>query len=246
MTAVAPSAYFERAQAYAQRIVAGAEVAGRLERLACERFLRDITRAGTPEFPYVLDQALGARACRFVELMPHIKGEWARPVYLDGKLSYAKLVLEDWQIFCEFQLFGWVHMATGLRRFRRSYEEVARKNAKSTRIAARMLYLLTADGEPGAHCYSAATTGDQAREVFDTARVLCACISSTLQPWMFRPSSVLPSALSGFIELADMGNVMSCLPTSTPKRARNSGSRRAMLRAVSNTSRAWSPVVAAL
>lgn len=164
------SAYFERVVDYAQRVAQGREIAGRLERLKCQRFLRDMQRAGTDAFPYVLDRAAGARACRFIELMPHIKGEWAKPVYVDGKFTYVKLKLEDWQAFEEFNLFGWKHRDTGLRRFRRSYEEVARKNAKSTRIAARMLYLLTADGEPGAHCYSAATTGDQAREVFDTAR----------------------------------------------------------------------------
>ena len=164
------AAYFERVLDYAQRVAHGREIAGRFEQLKCQRFLRDMQRAGTDAFPYVLDRAAGARACRFVELMPHIKGEWAKVVYIDGKPQYTKLKLEDWQAFEEFNLFGWKHRDTGLRRFRRSYEEVARKNAKSTRIAARMLYLLTADGEPGAHCYSAATTGDQAREVFDTAR----------------------------------------------------------------------------
>lgn len=162
--------YFDRALAYARRIVAGEEAAGRLERLACQRFLRDLEQQGTDAFPYVLDLQLATRACRFQELLPHIKGEWARPVYQDGKLSYAKIHLEDWQVFVELQLFGWIHTATRLRRFRRSYEEVARKNAKSTRAAGRMLYMLTADGEPGAHVYSAATTGEQAREVFDVAR----------------------------------------------------------------------------
>ncbi len=148
----------------------GETLAGEKERWAVDRFLRDLARAGTPEFPYVLDDRLGSRACRFIELLPHIKGEWAKPAYIDGKLGYAKISLEDWQVFIEYQLFGWIHMETGLRRFRRSYEEIARKNAKSTRAAARELYLLTADGEPGAHCYSAATTGEQAREVFDVAR----------------------------------------------------------------------------
>jgi phage terminase large subunit-like protein len=165
-----PATYFERAVAYARRVTGGDEPAGRFERLACQRFLDDIERQGSDEFPYVLDQALGSRACRFLELLPHIKGQWARPVYADGKLGYAKLRLEDWQIFVELQLFGWVHQAGRLRRFRRSYEEVARKNAKSTRAAGRLLYMLAADKEPGAHCYSAATTGEQAREVFDVAR----------------------------------------------------------------------------
>jgi phage terminase large subunit-like protein len=162
--------YFDRVHAYAKRVAEGVEVAGRYERLACQRFLADLARQGADDFPFVLDHKLGARICRFIELLPHIKGEWARPVYLDGKLSYAKLALEDWQLFGEFQLFGWIHRDTGLRRFRRSYEEVARKNAKSTRAAGRALYMLSADNEPGAHIYCAATTGEQAREVFDVAR----------------------------------------------------------------------------
>lgn len=164
------SAYFDRALAYARRVTTGQEVAGRLERQACARFLRDLERQGAPGFPYRLDVAAGSRACRFIELLPHIKGEWARPVYQDGKLVYPKIKLEDWQIFSEFQLFGWKHADSGLRRFRRSYEEVARKNAKSTRASGRILYLLTADGEPGANCYCVATTGQQAREVFDVCR----------------------------------------------------------------------------
>jgi len=164
------TSYFDRAVDYARRVSVGDEVAGRYERAACQRLLRDLEREGDSDFPYVLDRAAGSRACQFMELLPHIKGEWAKPVYADGKLFYNKIKLEDWQVFIELQLFGWKHVVTGLRRFRRSYEEIARKNAKSTRAAARLLYLLAADGEPGAHCYSAATTGDQAREVFDVAR----------------------------------------------------------------------------
>lgn len=162
--------YAERALAYANRVIQGIEVAGRFEILACKRYLRDLGRQGTPDFPYVIDERLGARECQFIELLSHIKGEWAKPIYVDGKLSYAKIVLEDWQVFIEFNLFAWVHVETRLRRFRRVYEEIARKNAKSTRVCGRMLYLTFADGEPGAQSYSAATTGAQAREVFDPAR----------------------------------------------------------------------------
>lgn len=164
------SSYFDRAQAYAQRVVDGSEVAGRLERLACQRFLDDLARQRSDDFPYFFDDAAGARTCRFVELLPHIKGEWAKPTYRDGKLGYAKIKLEDWQVFIVINLFGWRHMVTLLRRFLRAYEEVGRKNAKSTLAAAILLFMTTADGEPGAHAYSAATTGDQAREVFDVAR----------------------------------------------------------------------------
>ena len=162
--------YADRARAYAQRVVAGEEVAGKFERLACQRFLDDLARQNTDAFPYRFDEAVGARCCRFLELLPHIKGQWARPEYVDGRLRYAKLKLEDWQVFIVMNMIGWLNVKSGLRRFRRVYEEVARKNAKSTLAAGLLLFCLLADAEPGAQVYSAATTGDQARLVFDDAR----------------------------------------------------------------------------
>src|SRR5690606_35760412 len=51
-----------------------------------------------------------------------------------------------------------------------SYQEVARKNGKSTMAAGVGMYLAFFDGEGRAEVYSAATTRDQAKIVFDTAR----------------------------------------------------------------------------
>ena len=66
-------------------------------------------------------------------------------------------------------LFGWKR-SDGLRRFRTAYCAVPRKNGKSTLSAGIGLYLLVADGEHGAEIYSAATSRDQARIVFDEAK----------------------------------------------------------------------------
>lgn len=151
--------FFERAVRYAQRVIAGDIVACKLTRLACERFLNDLAR---DDWQWRFDEALATRACTFIEHLPHIKGQWAR--------QRLKITLEDWQVFIVCNLFGWVDRDTGLRRFLTCYLEVARKNAKSTLAAGIALYMLAADGEPGAEVYSAATTGDQARIVFDVAR----------------------------------------------------------------------------
>jgi phage terminase large subunit-like protein len=151
--------YHERAVRYAQRVIAGEIVACKLTRLACERFLNDLKRE---EWKWRFDDALAARACAFVEHLPHIKGQWAR--------QRLKITLEDWQVFIIANIFGWVDRDTGLRRFLTVYLEVARKNAKSTLAAGIGLYMLAADGESGAEVYSAATTGDQARIVFEVAR----------------------------------------------------------------------------
>jgi phage terminase large subunit-like protein len=166
--------HLSRAKAFAERVVAGEEGAGKFERLFAQRFLDDLQRQGVAGFPYVFDERAGAHACTFLELLPHIKGKWARPVYVDGQVTHGRIELEEWQVLIVLQLFGWKHVDTGLRRFRRLYLEVARKNAKSTLAAGILLYMLTADGEPGANCYSAATTGEQAREVFDVARNMVA------------------------------------------------------------------------
>jgi phage terminase large subunit-like protein len=88
----------------------------------------------------------------------HSKGEWA------GTL----IVLEEWQKQILRIVFGWVR-ADGTRRFRTAYEEVPRKNAKSTIVAAVGLYLMVGDQEPGAEVYSSATKEDQATIVWGAA-----------------------------------------------------------------------------
>lgn len=153
--------YAAVAVAYAGAVAAGDIVAGLYTRQACQRFLNDLEKQNTEGFPYVFDEAKANRACRFMALMPHTKGKWAAQAMLFN--------LEPWQCFIECNLFGWVHHKTGLRRFFESYEEIARKNGKSMRVAARGLYMLTADGEAGAEVYSGATTEKQAHEVFKPA-----------------------------------------------------------------------------
>lgn len=127
-------------------------------RLACERQRRDLARR---DFGYYFDVAKAERVCRFLELMPHVKGDLAS--------KRERIKLEDWQCFVLTTVFGWVD-AEGYRRFKIVYTEVPRKNAKSTLSSGVALYMLTADGEAGAEVYSAATTRDQARIVFGDAR----------------------------------------------------------------------------
>lgn len=168
------STFGEVATAYAEDVAAGRIVACKWHRLACERHLRDLERAKRGLFPYVwnpeLSDAQGKayrpaeRVCRFAELMPHIKGDWA------GRGQLIKL--ERWQIFILACIFGWVHVDTGKRRFRVADVVVPRKNAKSTIAAVVGLYMLSADGEFGAEVYSGATSEDQAMEVFRPALLM--------------------------------------------------------------------------
>jgi len=142
---------------YAEDALTGKKIAGELERQACERFLADLERE---DWEFTFDTAKAERACRIIENFPHVKGQWAG----------TTITLEPWQCFIICNVFGWVHKETGLRRFRTVYIEVSRKNAKSTLTSAVALLMLALDDEEGAEVYSAATTRDQARIVFNDAK----------------------------------------------------------------------------
>lgn len=152
-----PRSFAVIANDYAQRVVAGEVPVCEWVRLACQRHIDDLV-SGIYDF----DTAKADRACRFIELLPHVKGSWA---------ANSELVkLEPWQIFIVCMLFGWVKKASRLRRFSLAYIEVARKNAKSTLAAGIGLYMFACDAEFGAEVYSGATTADQAHEVYRPAR----------------------------------------------------------------------------
>lgn len=175
--------FADRATQYATVVAAGQIVACKWHRLACERHLRDIARAGSDAFPYLFNPELtdikgkayqpAERVCKFAELMPHIKGDWAA--------RGQRIHLEDWQIFILASIFGWVHRDTGKRRFRVADLFVPRKNSKSTMAAVIGNYMLAVDGEFGAEVYSGATSQDQALEVFRPALLMARATPRFLQ-----------------------------------------------------------------
>lgn len=163
--------FIARANRYAHAVLSGEIVSCKWVKAACRRFLDDQIRVET-NWPYYLSEEEGTRVCEFIELLPHIEGEWAKPVWVDGLPVNQTIKLEDWQVFILVNLFGWLEKTTDLRRFRRAYEEVARKNAKSTMGAGIALYLVSADGEAGAQVYSFATKKEQAKIVWKIARAM--------------------------------------------------------------------------
>jgi phage terminase large subunit-like protein len=154
--------------AYARRVVAGEIPAGKYHRLACERHLRDRAREGTPAFPYRFDAGKADRFFRFASKLRHYKGEWGPTRGQRGQL----IVLQPWQQFRLGSIFGWVHMETGLRRFRTAYNEVPRKNGKTLEAAIVGLYVTFYDSEPGAEGYCLATKRGQAMFVFNDMKKL--------------------------------------------------------------------------
>lgn len=120
------------------------------------RHERDRAREATPAFPYRFDSRRADRLFRFAEHLKHYKAEWAG--------QYIRL--EPQQQFRLGSLFAWVHVETGLRRFKVAYNELPRKNGKSLEAAIVALYATFFDGEAGAEGYCIATKRDQAKIVF--------------------------------------------------------------------------------
>ncbi|WP_243077735.1 terminase TerL endonuclease subunit [Pantoea sp. MQR6] len=159
---------------YAERVLSGEIVAGELVRLACQRFLNDLEHG--PERGIYFSEDRAQHILDFYNFVPHVK----------GALAGKPIELMPWHVFILINLFGFIipliDEITGeqvldedgdgvmVRRFRTAYNEVARKNAKSTVSSGIGLYMTGADGEGGAEVYSAATTRDQARIVFDDAK----------------------------------------------------------------------------
>lgn len=90
-------------------------------------------------------------------------------VHVHGKWAGDPFILTPWQRDFIAEVFGNVDARTGLRKTRRAFLQVARKNGKSELAAAVALYLLLADGEESPQVYGAAFDRDQASIVFDVA-----------------------------------------------------------------------------
>jgi len=124
----------------------------------------------------VWDEEEAAAVVNFSKLLRHWKGEWA------GK-PFAP---EDWQEHLILApLFGWYRESNnGLRRrFNVGYQEVPRKNGKTTSAATLALQGLVADNEHGAEVYCTATTRDQASILFKDSTNM-ARQSPELSSWM--------------------------------------------------------------
>lgn len=177
--------YAGTATQYARDVVEGRILACKWVRLACQRHLNDLEKAAAGDWRYEWNPELIApdrvnghgeviekgrpyrpvdRACYFIELLPHIKGDWAARL--------ERIVLQPWQVFFVASVFGWIDRESKRRRFRIADLFVPRKNAKSTKAAGIGLLMAFVDREFGAEVYSGATSEKQAHEVFTPAKLM--------------------------------------------------------------------------
>lgn len=122
------------------------------------------------------DIAAGYDVIDFCQYVHHFEGEWAGEVFEPA----------DWQVYDIFMpLFGWKRANPEynpaipksrrfIRRFRRAYIEIPKKNGKTFMCSVLAIYLLDYDGEQGAKVFSGAVDRDQASMVYDAAAAMVA------------------------------------------------------------------------
>jgi len=174
------------AEQYITNVIDGTQVACRWIRLMCERHRRDLADGGQRGLWF--DASAAQHAIDFFRFLRHSKGEWAGLI----------IQLEPWQQAVTWILLGW-YRADRTRRFRTGYLEVARKNGKSTWLSGIGLYMLIADGEPGAEIYSAATKKDQAKIMHaEATRMVRASPFLRQRIRVFRDNLHIPNTASKF------------------------------------------------
>jgi phage terminase large subunit-like protein len=144
--------------AWAEDVVSGAVVAGPHVRAAAARHLRDLEQG--PARGLFFDVAAAQRMIDFFPRVLRLNG---------GQFEGKPFYLHPSQAFRIGSLFGWKHKASGLRRFRRFYDEEGKGNGKSPLIAGIGLAMMVADNEPSAEIYAAAAIKDQAMVMFRDA-----------------------------------------------------------------------------
>lgn len=157
----------EEINEYAKDCISGKIISCKKHVWACERLMRDIKRMkeNIEEFPYTWNEEQAQSIVDWFSLLRHSKG------ILAGK----PIRLTKWQKFRICQLYGWVHRDTGRRRFKKSFTEVARKNAKSQEEAGVSLYEMAVTSTKNNEVYEGYTAGtkrEQSKIVFTEAALM--------------------------------------------------------------------------
>ena len=144
---------------YADDVIAGKIIASDDVIAACKRFKDDLGRSDLELRTQQPDAAISIIEGMFV----HRQGE-----SLDGRpLLGQPLKLEPWQIFIVYNLLGFWYKGTEIRRFNEALIFVARKNGKTSFIAALSFAVAIIQRKSGSKIYVVAAALKQALESFN-------------------------------------------------------------------------------
>lgn len=147
------------AEQYPEDVLSGKRPAGKLIKLACERYFRDLDQA--KDKGWYFDRKEAEKPIKFASLLKHYK----------GKAAGKNVELLPHQQFQFWNIYGWKKDG-GENRFRRNYESVARKNGKTTSSAIRADFRILVAEPHGAQIFAAATKENQAQIMTNDAASL--------------------------------------------------------------------------
>lgn len=151
--------YKDIAIKYAKDVISGKQIAGAEIVAACQRFLDDLERKDLEFRTKEPDAAVTIIEGIFV----HRKGE-----ALDGTPLLGKpFILQPFQIFIVYNLLGFYYAGTNERRFKESLILLARKNGKTSFIAALSFAVAIIQRKSGSTIYVVAAALKQALETFN-------------------------------------------------------------------------------
>ena len=150
---------------YATDCISGKIISCKKHKQACSRFLRDVKREDSGEASFYWDDQEAQKIIKWFSFLRHSKG------VLAGK----PIKLTEWQQFHLCQLYGRRRKEDGYKRFKKSFVEVARKNAKSQEEAGVALYEISVQATKNKEVYEYYTAGvkrDQSKIVFEEAKLM--------------------------------------------------------------------------
>lgn len=159
MTLVIYSSIKEELIAYARKCIAGEIVSCEKHRWACERYLKDLERG---DWEYYWDESEAQKIYKWFLHLKHTKGE----------LAGSRIELTTWQKFVLCQLYGWRERRSGYKRFKSSFIQVGRKNAKSQMQAGALLYDMSVEATKNSEIYEtycAGTKREQSKIILNEA-----------------------------------------------------------------------------
>ena len=157
---------YENIKKYAENCISGEIISCKKHKWACERFLKDAEQfENNPDYPFYWSEESAQNIVDWFALLRHSK----------GVLAGQPIILTDWQKFRICQLYGWRRKKNGYRRFKKSFTEVARKNAKSQEEAGIALYEISVTATKNNEVceeYTAGVKRDQSKIVFNEAELM--------------------------------------------------------------------------
>lgn len=147
------------ADKYADDVISGKITAGAEVIAACKRYKKDLKRKDIEIRTHDPDTIIAIMEGTLV----HMKGENMKGEPLLG----TPFLLQPWQVFIIYNLFGFWYVGTQERRFKEAFIELGRKNGKTSFIAGMAWAVSILQRRSGSSVYMVAASLEQALQSFD-------------------------------------------------------------------------------